>query len=567
MLWSNPVEDTSVAQRLEREFALHPVIARLLVSRGLHDSKVVHDFLYSHLHDLHDPFLLADMGRAVERIKTAIHNKEPILIYSDNDVDGMTGAALLTDCLTKMGAQTFYYVPNRSLLKQSLLLDALAYAVKRHCKLLITVDCGIGAASEIAEVTKGGVDVIITDHHEPTDRLPHTVATLNPKLLNSHYPNRELTGVGVAFKLACALQPPIDLKQYLDLVALGTIADMGSLRGENRILVQYGLQHLRRPKRIGLTKLFNIGDVNQSELNAVDIASKVAPRLNSLGRVAEPRKGVELLLTDDATTAEKLAKQLDLHNTTRQQIEAKVAEDVESKLAVEDKAIILHADSWHPGVIPIIATRIAKQYNRPTILIAIEKGIGKGSARTIPEFPLLPALKELTDLLVSFGGHNFAAGLTIREKNIAAFKERFTALANNQLSHEDLRAKIKIDARSDFDLLTFDLMEAMALLEPFGIDNPPPVFSCIAEISRPPRRIGSHHIKFYLKQGERLLEGIGFNMADRLPEIQEGKLHILYTPVINRFQNRQSIQLQIRDFKPEFGVSAPLKCSEMARQI
>jgi single-stranded-DNA-specific exonuclease len=286
-IWIYPLIQESLKESIIKEFNLHPVIAQILVSRGFTSLEEIHDYLYAKLPDLHDPFLMSEMPQAVERVIRALQNNENILIYGDNDVDGMTGTTLLTEFLQDIGANVFFYVSNRGTLRQSLIVEALEYALMNNCTLLITVDCGITAAIEIAKVAEQNVDVIITDHHEPTDKIPHCVATLNPKLVNDKYPNRDLTGVGVAFKLAHGITnqltadgklPPkkIDLKRYLDLVALGTISDMGSLLvKENRILVRYGLRQLRKGKRMGLAKLFSICDVDLNELNTFTIASKL----------------------------------------------------------------------------------------------------------------------------------------------------------------------------------------------------------------------------------------------------------------------------------------------------
>ncbi len=565
--WVYPDSDNEWTQAIIQEFNIHPVTAQVLAGRGFSTIESIHDFLYAKLPNLHDPHLFPDMDKAVERILRGLNHQENILIYGDNDVDGITAAALLTEFLRFIGANVFYYIPNRNSLKQSLMLDALEYAQKNSCKLLITVDCGITAANEIQQAVEKHVDVIITDHHEPTAKLPHCVATLNPKLLNSTYPNRELTGVGVAFKLAHALTNTllsnndispgkVDLKRYLDLVALGTIADLGSLLGENRILVRYGLRQLRKTRRIGLVKLFTICDLKLGEISPVDIASKVAPRLNSLGRIADPRKGVELLLLRDPIAAEALAKELDLNNIERQKIERRDAEDVEILLQkkpqiLKEKAIVLFSEKWHPGIIPIITARIAKQYNRPTVVIAIDQGLGKGSIRTIPEFPLLPILREVSGLLENFGGHDFAAGLTIKDQNIARFSELFIQHANHQLKDQDVVAKLRLDAKISFNDLTFDFMESLNLLEPFGHENPSPVFYCDAKQIWPPKIVGKTHLKLYLEQNDRLLEGIAFGMANRRPILcrKNLTLHLAFTPHINNFLNKSSIQLQIRDFK------------------
>jgi single-stranded-DNA-specific exonuclease len=507
---------------------------------------------------------MTEMPQAVERVCRAIRENENILIYGDNDVDGMTGTTLLTEFLQDLGANVFFYVSNRGALRQSLIVEALEYALINNCKLLITVDCGITAAAEIAKVAAKNVDVIITDHHEPTDKIPHCVATLNPKLVNNAYPNRDLTGVGVAFKLAHGITnqltsegkiPPtkIDLKRYLDLVALGTISDMGSLLDtENRILVRYGLRQLRKGKRMGLVKLFSICDIDLNDLNTFTIASKIAPRLNSLGRIDDPRKGVQMLLVKNADLAEKMALELDLNNIERQKIERIMSSDVDSTIQqvpeiLTNKAIVMVSDKWHPGVIAIISTRISKQYNRPTVMIAIDKGVGKGSVRSIREFPLLSTLKECSDILINFGGHDFAAGLTVKEEHIEQFKNRFIASANTQLADIDVMSKLSLDAEIKFSELTFDFIESAKLLEPYGNENPQPILYCDAWQTWPPKIVGKTHLKLYLEQGDRVLEGVALGKASYSSLLRKKhlKLRIAFTPQINK----SSIQLLIKDFK------------------
>jgi single-stranded-DNA-specific exonuclease len=566
-VWIYPKENSSWLDHIIREFSIHPITAQILVSRGFTSLDAIHDFLYAKLPDLYDPKRFLDMNKAVQRIDKALKAEECILIYGDNDVDGMTGTALLADFFKRIGANIKYYVPNQNVQRGQLFLDALEFIKEHNCKLMITVDCGITAAKEIQKFASHEIDVIITDHHEPTDRLPHCIATLNPKLHNQTYPNRDLTGVGVAFKLAHAItnylvskdeiaSRKVDLKVYLDLVALGTIADMGVLLNENRILVRYGLKQLQKTKRMGLIKLFTICGVERSEVSAVDIATKIAPRMNSLGRIADPSKGVELLLLRDETKAEELAKELDLFNIQRQKIEQVVSVDVEQMLAthpeiLKNKSIVLSSINWHPGVIPIISARIAKQYNRPTIMIAIDNGIGKGSIRTIREFPLLPVLKKCSDLFINYGGHDFAAGLTIKEENIERFKKRFLHAANSALRDNDILSKLYLDAYANFTELTYDLLSSLELFEPYGNENLQPILYCEAKQAWPPKVIGGTHLKLYLEQGDRMLEGIAFGMAERRSSLKRKNLtlRVAYTPQINRFHNKSSIQLLIRDFQ------------------
>lgn len=564
-LWIPPKSNPQWLNTIINEFNIHPVTAQILVSRGFSTIEEIHNYLYATLPNLYDPALFNDMEKAVTRIMKAFKKDESILIYGDNDVDGMTATALLVDFFRTIGVKVFFYIPESPSYKRSIISDALQYAIKNNCTLLITVDCGITAAKEIQHVVEHNIDVIITDHHEPTSKIPNCVATLNPKLLNSTYPNRDITGVGVAFKLAHALTnymiesaeiDYVDLKGFLDLVALGTISDMGALLGENRIFVRYGLKELQSTKRIGLKKLFDISEVVVDDLSPIEIASKIAPRLNSIGRIANAQKGVELLLVRDPIEAESLAKELDLYNLERQKIERKLSDEVEKYIAahpdiLDEKAIVLYSDNWHPGIIPIITTRITKQYNRPCMLIAIEDGIGKGSIRTISEFPLLPVLKENEHLLVNFGGHDFAAGLIIEEKNIKELKTNFINAANSLLDEKDIISKMYLDAETNFDDLTFEFMESIKLLEPFGNENPPPLLYCEAKQVWAPKVVGKLHLKVYLEQKDRMLEGIGFGMAPRKNALSKKNLalKVVFTPHINVFLNKASIQLQIKDFK------------------
>lgn len=568
-LWIFPQEDLALKESIIKEFNIHPAIAQILISRGFKSLEAIHDYLYSRLPNLLDPFLLPEMNKAVDRVSKALQNQENILIYGDNDVDGMTGTALLVEFLRFLGGNVFFYISNRSMRRQSLVIEALEYALKNQCKLLITVDCGITAALEINQMVEKGVDVIITDHHEPTDTIPHCIATLNPKLNNNAYPNRDLTGVGVAFKLAHGITntlvaegkiPPkkIDLKRYLDLVALGTVSDMGSLLGENRILVSYGLNQLRKGKRIGLTKLVQIAEVDPNEISSYSVASKIAPRLNSLGRIDDPQKGVELLLVRNSSQAERMAQELNLNNLERQKIEKVMVSDVEQTFVIhpeilKNRAIILDSDRWHPGIIAILSTRISKHYNMPAVVIAVEKDIGKGSLRSIHSFPLLDFLKSCSDILLNFGGHDFAAGLSLKAENIEEFRRRLIKAANEKLSPEDVTPKLYLDAETHFNDLTFDFMESLKLLEPYGNENPPPVLYTTVTQAWPPKIVGKTHLKLYLVQksktlGDRMLEGMAFGKAALLPQLKKKNLtlRIAYTPQINYFQG-PSIQLLIRE--------------------
>lgn len=563
-LWIPPKVNPELAATISTQFHLHPVMSQILVNRGFITPETIHAYLYARLPDLFDPFLFAEMPQAVERIARALQHGETILVYGDNDVDGMTGTALLSEFLSFIGGKVLFHISNRTaLLRQSMILDALEFALRHHCTLLITVDCGITAAEQIEEVVKHNIDVIITDHHEPTAKIPHCVATLNPKLVNSVYPNRDLTGVGVAFKLAHAMTEylmqeevlpgkRIDLKRYLDLVAIGTVADMGALAGENRILVTYGIEQLKKTKRVGLSKLLSICDIDVQNSTTTVIASKIAPRLNSLGRIAEPENGVKLLLVRNALAAEKLAIELNLYNIERQKIERLMTKDVEKTLdenkhLLTQKAIILSSRKWHPGIIAILAMRLAKHFNRPCVMIALDGQIGKGSVRSIPEFPVIPVLRELSDLLLNYGGHDAAAGLTIREHSIEEFTSRFIQIANAKLQEVHITPKLYVDAEVAFSELSFELMESMKLLEPFGHGNPPPVLFTEAMQVHEPKIVGRQHLKLFLEQNDRMLEGLASWQGYRLPLIQgwRGPLKVAYTPSVSG----STIHLVVRDFQ------------------
>ncbi len=569
-VWINPQIQKEDVERIQKEFHLHPVLAQILINRGINTFDKVHSYLYSKLPDLFDPFLFPEMPQAVERIAEAISRGESILVYGDNDVDGMTATALLAEFLTFIGAKVLFYLSKRTaLLRQSMILDALEFALRNHCTLLITVDCGITAAEQIEEVVRHNIDVIITDHHEPTDRIPRCIATINPKLNNAKYPNRELTGVGVAFKLAHAmteylmnngaekhgipLSKKTDLKRYLDLVAIGTVADMGVLQGENRILVRYGVEQLRKTKRVGVTKLLSICETDIHDSTTTIIASKIAPRLNSLGRIAEPEDGVKLLLVRNALSAEKLAIELNLYNIERQKIERQISKEVEKILEhnpslLEHKAIVLSSRKWHPGIIAILAMKLAKVYNRPAIMISIDGQIGKGSVRSIPEFPVLSVLKELSPYLLNFGGHDVAAGLTIREHHIEEFTRRFVEIADRVIHENHIMPKLLIDAYVRFDQLNYDLLESLKLLEPYGHGNPAPIMVTKTKQSQDPKILGRQHLRIFLEQEDRMVECIGLGQAHRIKELlgYRGPITVAYTP---QFTEAATLQLIIRDFR------------------
>ena len=566
-IWKYPKKNKDAINKIIKDFSVHPVIAEVLVARGMSDSATVHKFLYSKLPNLYTPDLFNDIDKAVQRISSAYKNQEPILIYGDNDVDGITGVALLVEFLQYVGCKTQYLIATKSSLKTGVLEEAIVYAKKHKIPLIITVDCGITANEDVKVASKEKIDIIITDHHQPLKEIPQCLAILNPKVPNSNYPNKDITGVGVAFKLAHAYTNYlvqagaveanfIDLKRYLDLVALGTISDMGTLLDENRILVRYGLVVMQNGLRLGLSKLIKSCNIKLHELTTIDVPTKIAPRLNSLGRISDPLKGVQLLLTKDNALADKLTKELEANNIERQKIEKK---DYESLITIinsdpnilNNKALVITSPSIHQGVIPILAARITKLYTRPTVIFAKGSKLAKGSIRTISSFPVINILKELSDMLVNYGGHDYAAGLTIENENIDTFTKEFIKRANASLKSQDIIPYINLDAKISFKDITFEFLESLELLEPYGTGNPPPLLYCEAKQVWPPKVIARNHLKLFLEENNRFLEGIAFGLGRKKEKLSNKnlKLHLAFTLITNNYLNKASIQLNVREFE------------------
>ncbi|MEG1542243.1 MAG: single-stranded-DNA-specific exonuclease RecJ [Victivallaceae bacterium] len=566
--WFLPKIDLQWCEKIVGEFQLHPILAKIFVSRGFSDLDEINKFLYAQLPDLYDPGVFGDIKKAVLRIITALERREHILIYGDNDVDGITGIALLLELFTELDVKVSYYVSG-PLPGQQTLTETLLDRFDSKIDLLITVDCGITAGKDIKELTNNGIDVIITDHHQPTGKIPHCVAVLNPKLLNQNYSNRELTGVGVAFKLAHGIvnylvskqiisPNRIDLKTYLDLVALGTIADLGLLTGENRILVRYGMKQLQNTPRVGIRQLCASLDIDYTEITTTDIALKVAPRINSVGRVDDPSKGIDLLLVNDPEKINDLVRDLHEVNNSRQKMEQKVFAEAEQMLLhnpdlLKNKALVLYSSDWHPRLVPIISSRLAKQYNRPVIIIALdESNTGKGSVRTIQEFPLLQTLKKCKDYFINYGGHDCAAGLIIHKDKINDFSKKFIHIANFCLKSIDIVPKLFLDAEVDFKDLNYELLASLELLEPKGNGNPAPIFYCKVKQAWRPRIIAGQHLKLFLQQDDRVLEGIGFGMSNKCSFINsyfDQKFAVAYTPQTVTFNGKKSMQLLIKDIR------------------
>jgi single-stranded-DNA-specific exonuclease len=504
-------------------------IARLLFRKGFGTTDEVQAFLQPRLKSLSDPFLLPNMEAAVKRIFSALDRHERIVLFGDYDVDGVTSLALLAETLRAYRVTPDLFLPLRMEEGYGLSRESVERCIEQfHPRLLIALDCGTSSTAEIVDLQKRGVDVIVLDHHEPKSELPECVAIVNPKI-DPASPFHYLCSVGIVFKLCHALLKtrPIDfdLKSKLDVVALGTVADIVPLRGENRTLVQRGAIEIARTTRPGLKRLIEVSGV-KAPIFTEDIGYRLGPRLNAAGRLSTAEKSLRLLLTQDETEASELAEFLDKQNRERQEVEKQIFTAAEEKISQEfdskrAAAIVVFERGWHPGVLGIVASRIAHKYHRPTIVIGLdENGVGKGSGRSIEGFNLVQALTRCTDKLSKYGGHPMAAGVTIQEKNLDLFAEQFRQTARELLSDEDLQPRLQIDHEISFSELNFDFLGWHEKLQPFGNGNPQPIFFAReVESMAAPRVVGERHLQLRLRQRNYHQRAIFFGAAaDALPK-------------------------------------------------
>jgi single-stranded-DNA-specific exonuclease len=556
-------DEAGARKALRKALRVSRLTAQVLVQRGIRTAEQGEAFLAARLTDMPDPFLMADMEAAVERLVRAVRNGERITVHGDYDVDGITATTLLVETLRACGATVDFHVPLRLRDGYGLSPRALEAAAAAGATLAITVDCGISAFDQALCARRLGLDLIITDHHQPSEKLPEAVAVLNPARGDCGFPCKCLAGVGVAFMLLVGLRqrlreqgfwqerPEPDLRYALDLVALGTIADIVPLRGLNRSLARVGLEVLDRSRRPGLQALKKIAGVKQVSCGAVGF--RLAPRLNAAGRLEDARAGVNLLLEDAAAHAMQVAESLDRINRERQAIEQATLQQAlerwEREKADGSHSIVLADERWHPGVIGIVASRMVEHYHRPTVLIALKDGAGKGSGRSIRGFHLFEALRACAEHLEGFGGHECAAGLSIASDRVSAFAQGFEGLARQWLRDEDLVPRHYYDAEASLDELDLAIVDELARLAPFGAGNPQPVFLARGVHLQQMQVVGGSHLRFSACQGGYSLPGIAFGMADLQPHLR-GPLDILFTPQRNEWRNRVSVQLQLRQARP-----------------
>ena len=578
MLTQWQVADSNPATQagLTAELSLSPLLCQVLINRGITDAAAVRTFLSPSLHDLHDPFQLLGMDAAVRRIVAAVQQGEQMTVYGDYDVDGVTATALLMTFFEALGLRVASYIPERQGEGYGLNPEAMHHLAQQGTRLLITVDCGSTALAEVALARELGIDTIITDHHQPPETLPAALAVLNPHQPGCGYPNKHLCGVGLVFKLLTALRASMrqvgmlrerlpNLKRHLDLVALGTIADVTPIRGENRVIVHHGLQELTQTLKPGLQALRQVSGRQGKAANVGEVGFQLAPRLNASGRLGSAAQSLELLMARDRAEAERLAGLLDEVNQQRRTLQRDVEQTVHERIGQQyggtpPAAIVLGDADWHLGVVGIVAARIVETYHRPTFLLQINDGIARGSGRSIPAFDLYDGLQHCAEWLQQFGGHRYAAGLTMAAEHLPALQEAFIRYADDRLGPEDLQPVLRLEAVVSLADITETLVSELASLAPHGPGNPVPVFAAYeVRIASPVRRIGQEgqHARFRVEQDGAELEVIAFRQADRAVEAAAGRgaLDIAYTPVINTWRDRRTLELQLRDMRPHVSLT------------
>jgi single-stranded-DNA-specific exonuclease len=546
---------------LSSKASISPVLAQVLVNRGIKDVASIRDFLYPSLDNLHDPFLMPDMERAVERLKIAIDRNETIFIHGDYDADGITSTALLMIILKEFGLKTFYHIPNRT--TEGYGLSPLGIQKARACEttLIVTADCGISSVEEVLSARSMGMDVIITDHHEPSESLPDAIAVINPHRVDSTYPFKYLAGVGVVFKLIQALNRDSrfkiqnsKLEELLDLVALGTIADSVPLVGENRIFAVFGLKEINKATcRTGIKALKGVSGVNNKELHSGLLSYTLIPRVNAAGRLDDAGQVVELFLTDNESKAQNIAALLEEQNRKRQKIENEVLKSALEMIDPDrlDSAIVLSSPEWHPGVIGIVASRLVDMFYRPIFLFSIKESIAKGSARSIPPLNLYKAIADCSDILIGFGGHRQAAGLKLATENLSIFKEKIINIVERKLSDSDMIPVLEIDAAVKFSDINFNLIKELSLLEPYGDSNKEPVFGAKGARIVDLKIVGNNHLKMQLRQESINIDTIGFNMGNQLEKIEiDSPLDVAFVPCINEWNGTRTLQLNLKAIRP-----------------
>ena len=564
--WQIKPLDVEASKILTQHLGLSPLAARVLSNRGIRTPEEAQRFLRPSLRHLHSPFLMKDMDRAVDRVIRAIDTREKILVYGDYDVDGVTSTAVLVTFLQELGANPGYYIPHRITEGYGLNLDAVRRFADQGVRLLITTDCGISNYPEIEEAVKLGIDTIVIDHHEVPAELPPAEAVLNPRQRDCQFPFDHLAGVGVAFQLVIGLRAslrkrgfwnaadPPNLKKYLDLVCLGTIADMVPLSDENRILVKFGLEELTRGNRRGIKALKTLSDLDEKVIKTGHVAFQLSPRLNASGRLDHARRAVELLLSDSKDHATKAASKLQTLNNRRQQIEDRIRDDVikqieEDPCRLNRPCLFFSSPDWHPGVIGIVASRLVERFLMPAVLIAVnDENIGRGSGRSVNGIDLYAMLDTCRELLTAFGGHRMAAGFTVRGEVIPELRSLFEKTLHRHSVSQPAGPDLMIDAEVTLEEIDHQLLRDLSRLEPHGVGNPRPLFVSRNVTVCDRKIVGKDSLKLTVKN-KQSFQAIGFRRADLFPRAA-GMIDLVFTPQLNDWRGSSRIELEVRDLMP-----------------
>lgn len=555
--WIVANTDSRSARQLASELQISPVIAKMLVRRGLTDAEAALRFLHPDRAGFYDPFLMKDMDKAVHRIRQAISGSERIMVYGDYDADGATSTSLMHLALQKAGAKVEYYIPDRFEEGYGLNGPAIRQAKERGFSLIVTVDNGITAVEEVRLANELGMDMIVTDHHTPPQVLPDAYAILNPKQPGCSYPDKMLAGVGVAFKVAQALLGEIP-EEFLDLAAIGTVADLAPLTDENRLLTIYGLERINRSPRLGIQALIEVSGLAGKEITAGHIGFSFGPRINASGRLDSATYAVELLTTEDPVRAKELAHFLNDRNQERQEISAQIFEEAVAEIEahpewLDGRVLVVAKEGWNAGVIGIVASRLIERYYRPTLMITISDGMGKGSARSIDGFHLYDAMAECRNLFNHFGGHKMAAGFSLQSERIDELRSRLNQRAQQVLSAEDMIPKIEIDDELELLSVNMDFVRDVERLAPFGFGNPSPRFQLTGLTLEVCRRVGQGgaHLQLVVGRGAAQLGGIAFRAGEEANLISEWqRLDLVGELTINEWNGKQSLQIQVSDWRP-----------------
>lgn len=546
-------------EKIENEYGISNLLAKILVNRNLTKKEDIDLFLKPTRHDFHNPYLMPDMALAVDRIIKAMNNKEKILIYGDYDVDGITSITVVKNFLLERGANVAQYIPNRLNEGYGLNKDAIKKISDDGVNLIITVDCGISGIEEVDYANSLGLEVIVTDHHEVGEVLPNAIAVVDAKRKDSTYPFRELAGVGVGFKLIQAIAQRLELEEkeylkYLDIVCIGTISDIVPLVDENRVIAKLGLKLVEVTKNVGLKALLEAS--GYKKIDSFTVSFGLAPRINACGRMGKEKEALNLFLTQDENEAKKIALRLNEYNKERQDIEKRIYEDAVNKIEkseTDKQVLVLGSEDWHHGVIGIVASKITDLYFKPSILICFEEDEGKGSGRSIPGFDLYESLTNCSENLEKFGGHSMAVGVTLKKENFEKFKEEFEKYAQNS-NICDIIPIIKIDEEITLEDINIKAVEELNMLEPFGEANKMPLFMYKNLKIHSIRTLSEgKHIKLTLKDNNFYIDSIGFNLGHLAEEYQIGdKVDVVGSLEINRFNGRESVQINLKDLRKSY---------------